>query len=152
MVTPFPFAVGELLTSTDLNSIGEAATSFTPTFTSYTRGNGTSVAYYTQVNKLTYVYVEETLGSTSSMGTNPTMTLPFNAPRLEAIPITRARIDDIGVNVFWGTVVPVADTSVRLFADLASGTYVAFASITATVPMTWTTGDIFAFAFIYETV
>jgi hypothetical protein len=152
MVTPFPFSVGELLTATDMNSIGEAATSFTATWSNYTRGNGASIAYYTRVNKLTYVYVEETLGSTSSMGTSPTLTLPFAAPRIEAIPITKCRIDDAGANVYWGTVAPVSTSSVTLYADLASGAYLAFASITATVPMTWTTGDIMVLAFMYETV
>lgn len=72
MANPFPFVAGSVLTAAELNGIGEAAVSFTPTFSSYTRGNGTSVAYYMRVNKLVYVYCEETLGSTSSMGTQPT--------------------------------------------------------------------------------
>jgi hypothetical protein len=150
MANPFPFVAGEVLTAADMNGIGEAAISFTPTFGSYTRGNGTSVAYYMRVNKLVYVYVEETLGSTSSMGTQPSMTLPVAATRIQAISVTRNRIDDTGSNVFWGTVIPSSASAVQMFADLASGTYVGFANITATVPMTWTTGDKFQIAFVYE--
>ena len=129
---------------------GGTATSFTPTWSNYTRGNGTTSSYYTLVNKLVYVYVKETLGSTSSMGTGPTLTLPFAAPRTEAIPVSRWRIDDTGANVFWGTIAPVSATAVTLYADVASGTYVSFSPITATVPMTWTTGDIMSFSFVYE--
>jgi hypothetical protein len=152
MATPFPFTTGQVLTAAQMNSIGEAGTSFTPTWTGYTRGNGTTVAYYTRVNKLTYIYVEETLGSTSSMGTGPTMTLPFAAPRTQAIPISQMRIDDTGANVFFGTVLPASATSITLYADNAAGTYIAFTTVTSTVPMTWASTDKFFFAFVYETV
>ena len=150
MANPFPFTAGQVLTAAQMNGIGEAGTTFTPTWTGYTRGNGTTVAYYVRVNKLVYIYVEETLGSTSSMGSAPTLTLPITAARTQAISPSRNRIDDTGANVYWGTTVPISSSSVVLYADLASGTYVAFAGITATVPMTWAATDKFATAFVYE--
>ena len=150
MANPFPFTAGQVLTAAQMNGIGEAAITFTPTFTNYTRGNGTSVAYYMRVNKLVYVYVEETLGSTSSMSTQPTMTLPLAATRIQAISLARSRIDDTGTTVFFGTVLPSSASAVQLFADLASGTYTAFANITSTVPMTWTTTDKIILNYIYE--
>lgn len=150
MANPFPFTAGQILTAAQLNGIGEAAITFTPTFTNYTRGNGTSVAYYMRVNKLVYVYCEETLGSTSSMSTQPSMNLPLAATRIQAISVARSRIDDTGTNVFFGTVLPSSASAVQLFVDLASGTYTAFANITSTVPMTWTTGDKFQIALVYE--
>jgi len=150
MANPFPFVSGAILTAAELNGIGEAGTTFTPTWTGYTRGNGTTVAYYVRVNKLVYVYVEETLGSTSSMGSAPTMTLPITAARLQAVSPSRNRIDDTGANVYWGTTVPISTTQVVVYADLVSGTYTAFAGITATIPMTWANTDKFAIAFVYE--
>ncbi len=150
MANPFPFVSGSILEAAQLNGIGEAGTTFTPTWTGYTRGNGTSIAYYVRVNKLVYVYVEETLGSTSSMGSAPTMTLPITAARLQAVSPSRNRIDDTGANVYWGTTVPISTTQVVVYADLVSGTYTAFAGITATVPMTWANTDKFAIAFVYE--
>jgi len=150
MANPFPFVSGSTLLAAELNGIGEAGTTFTPTWSGYTRGNGTTVAYYVRVNKLVYVYVEETLGSTSSMGSAPTLTLPITAARLQAVSPSRNRIDDTGANVFWGTTVPISTTQVVVYADLVSGTYTAFAGITATVPMTWANTDKFAIAFVYE--
>jgi hypothetical protein len=150
MANPFPFVSGSILEAAQLNGIGEAAVLFTPTFSGYTRGNGTSLAYYMRVNKLVYVYVKETLGSTSSVTGAIAMTLPIAAVRAEAIQMARARIDDTGANIYWGTTHSSSTTSTILFADLASGTYTAFAGITATVPMTWTSTDIFQFGFVYE--
>ena len=150
MANPFPFTAGQVLTAAQMNGIGEAAISFTPSFAAYTRGNGTSVAYYMRVNKLVYVYVEETLGTTSSMGTQPTLNLPVAATRIQAISVSRSRIDDTGGNVFFGTVLPSSASAVQVFADIASATYVGFANITATVPMTWASTDKFQLAFVYE--
>jgi hypothetical protein len=150
MANPFPFTAGQVLTAAQMNGIGEAGTTFTPTWTGYTRGNGTTVAYYVRVNKLVYVYVEETLGSTSSMGSAPTLTLPITAARTQAVSPSRNRIDDTGANVYWGTTVPISTTQVVVYADLVSGTYTAFAGITATIPMTWASTDKFAIAFVYE--
>ena len=151
MANPFPFVASTVLTAAQLNGIGEAGTTFTPTWTGYTRGNGTTVAYYVRVNKLVYVYVEETLGSTSSMSANPlVMTLPITALRTPSIATSRNRIDDTGSQVFWGTTSGISTTTVALYADLASGTYVSFANITSTAPMAWTTTDKFQTAFVYE--
>jgi hypothetical protein len=150
MANPFPFTAGQVLTAAQMNGIGEAGTTFTPSWSGYTRGNGTSIAYYVRVNKLVYVYVKETLGSTSSVTGAIVLTLPITAVRTQAIQMARARIDDTGANVFWGTTHGSSTTETILFADLASGTYTAFAGITATVPMTWANTDSFEFGFVYE--
>ena len=152
MANPFPFVAGAILTAAELNGIGEAAVSFTPTFAGagYTRGNGTSIAYYVRVNKLVYVYVEETLGSTSSMVGAPIMTLPITASRQQSIQMGRSRIDDTGANVYWGTTVGIGTTQVVVYADNSAGTYIQFAGITATIPMTWVATDKFTLSFVYE--
>jgi hypothetical protein len=150
MANPFPFTAGQVLEAAQLNGIGEAAVSFTPTFSGYTRGNGTSVAYYMRVNKMVYVYVKETLGSTSSVTGLITMTLPIAAVRAEAVQMGRSRIDDTGNTIFWGTTHSANTTTCVLFADLATVTYTAFATTSSTVPMTWATTDAFTFSFVYE--
>jgi hypothetical protein len=150
MANPFPFVAGSVLQANQLNGIGEAAVTFTPTFAGYTRGNGTSIAFSMRVNKLVYVYVKETLGSTSSVTGAITLTLPIAAVRAEAVQMGRSRIDDTGTTIFWGTTQSANTTQCVLFADNASGTYTTFASTSATVPMTWATTDAFTFAFVYE--
>ena len=150
MANPFPFVANTVLTAAQLNGIGEAAVTFTPTFTNYTRGNGTSVAYYMRVNKLIYLYLKETLGSTSSVTGAIQLTLPVTAARTQAIETTRGRIEDVGANNYWSTALADSTTAVILYAELTSGTYNALQGISATIPMTWTSTDNFSMAFVYE--
>jgi hypothetical protein len=150
MANPFPFVAGDVLTAAELNSIGEAAVSFTPTFTNYTRGNGTSVAYYMQVNKLVYVYVFETLGSTSSVTGSISMTLPVAAVRAESVQSSVVRINDTGSFNFTGLTSASSTTSMSLFFNLVVGTSVQVGIISATEPMTWASTDTFRYQFVYE--
>lgn len=150
MPNPFPFSAGQVLTAAQMNGIGEAATAFTPTFTGYTRGNGTSQSYYTRVNKLVFVSCFETLGTTSSVTGSITMTLPVTASRISSIPTSRAYIEDNGILLYWATVLPAATTAVTLSTDLTNGTYANNGGTSATVPMTWGNLDKFQFAFVYE--
>jgi hypothetical protein len=150
MANPFPFVAGDVLTAAELNGIGESAVSFTPTITNYTRGNGVSSAYYLQINKLVYVYMRETLGSTSSVTGQPSLSLPIAATRLDAIQNGISRIDDAGTNTFWGITSAVNSTDVSLFAQLAGGTYVSIINTSSTVPMTWAVNDTFTMCFVYE--
>ena len=132
------------------SSLGATAISFTPTFTNYTRGNGTSSAYYMRVNKLVYVYIREVLGSTSSVTGSIDINLPITATRYEAIETTLCRIDDSGTNTFWGVTTGATTTTASLLAQGVTFSYSAIAFTSATVPMTWATNDSFAVAFVYE--
>lgn len=150
MATPFPFAAGAVLTAAQLNSIGEAGTSFTPTWTSYTRGNGTTIAYYTLVNKLVFLYVRETLGTTSSITGNPQMTLPVTAVRQQSVPTAGVQLVDTGTAVYVGFVQAQSTTAIQIKAINAGGTYASQANVSATVPHTWASTDYFEFALVYE--
>jgi hypothetical protein len=153
MANPFPFTAGQVLTAAQMNGIGEAATAFTPTYaaTTYTRGNGTTIAYYMRVNKLIYVYVQETLGTTSSVGAGGiTMNLPITASRTNSVQLAPSRIDDTGTNFFFGVTIPDSTTTVGLVLQKSSGTYVDVAFINATTPFTWASTDKFTLSFVYE--
>jgi hypothetical protein len=58
------------------SSAGGTWTNFTPTYTDITVGNGTVVARYSKNANLVTVYFRFTLGSTSSTGAFPVVTLP----------------------------------------------------------------------------
>jgi len=65
------FSSGDVLTAADLNGIA-TWTSFTPTWTNLTVGNGTyDWSLYSQVNDIVFFSIRFTLGSTSSVGTTP---------------------------------------------------------------------------------
>jgi hypothetical protein len=152
MATPFPFVASTVLTAAQLNAIGEAATSFTPTWTNYTRGNGTTIAYYTQVNKLVYIYVRETLGSTSSVTGALRMTLPVAAVRQQSVSITLCNLNDTGTTAFVGLVQSLSTTQVDFRAINAAATYASQANTSSTVPFTWTNTDFFEAGWVYESV
>ena len=77
MPTAFGSFTSQVLTSGDLNTAGGSWTTFTPTWTNFTLGNGTvDRAAYEQIGRSVDVYVRVTLGSTSSVTGAITLTLP----------------------------------------------------------------------------
>lgn len=112
--------------------------SYTPTWANYTRGNGTSACAYRQIGKTVYFRIVETLGSTSSMGTIPTFTLPVTSL---AVPDTLLVISNGLIfngsgsyNAFstWTT----TTTSTLRFWDVNNN----LNNINSTSPGTWATG------------
>lgn len=60
-------------------AIGNPWTSFTPTTTNITLGNGTLAGVYMQAGKFVQFRIKFTLGSTSAVTGSPTFTLPVTA-------------------------------------------------------------------------
>jgi hypothetical protein len=90
--------------------------------------------------------VQFTLGSTSSIATNARFNLP-TTPRINWIN-PKVTLNDGGI-VFVGDAF-MSGTELYLMAVNAAGTYASAQVVTATVPFTWTTGDLFSVTFIYE--
>lgn len=55
-----------------------AYTSYSPTLTNVTEGNGTKVAYYRQIGKTVHYFGHFIFGTTSSMGSSPSLGIPVN--------------------------------------------------------------------------
>lgn len=127
--------------------------SWTPTPTNFTVGNGVLTAKYQQVGKTVICRFEFTLGSTSSMGTIPTFTIPVTAAaHLKNMRTGGVYIEDLATAAFIGNILfngTAVDTVTLTVMNVAS-TYAGNSSITATVPMTWATGDIVTGIFTYE--
>ena len=116
---------------------GGSWTTWTPTLTNITAGNGTTTARYLQVGKLVTIYFRFQLGSTSAITGNPTFTLPVTALYESIAP---AYIQDAGTNNYYGILTIGGGSGTIVMQDVA-GAYPDFAGISATVPMTWTTND-----------
>ena len=125
-------------------------TSFTPTWTNLTVGNGTGVYKYQQIGKQIFAFYKFTLGSTSAIGTNPNVTLPINpASGAGGFLSYSAKLTDNGVGTFNGAV--DEDTNkLYLASGVTSGSFLNGGTITATSPFTWTTGDSISFNINYE--
>lgn len=125
---------------------------WTPTLTNFTLGNGTLDAKYIQIGKTVFGRFVFTLGSTSTMSTDPNFTLPIAAAAgLGADTSTfSGHILDAGVNRFPLLAFLSTGTNVGLFVHNTAGTYAAQSAITSTVPMTWGTADKLCVCFTYE--
>lgn len=132
-----------------------AWTAWTPTLANLTLGNGSRTSVYTRVGRWIYFDLAIVFGSTSSMGTAPTFTLPVTASsRYNPAAVTQALgtcvLLDSGTANYLGPVY-VSSTTVGTFACTGVGaTYATLNAITATVPFTWTTGDALSVIGTYE--
>jgi hypothetical protein len=134
--------------STGLKWAG-AWTTYTPVLTGPTLGNGSISARYLKIGKMVTVEVRFALGSTSAIGADNFISLPFNAAQGAGltIPVT---LMDFGTTQFMGIgYLQYADT-IRLLITNTTTSYGNAALVTSTVPFTWTTNDYIAFVITYE--
>lgn len=130
---------------------GWAWTSWTPSWSNLTVGNGTVSAKYIQIGKAVLAEIQFILGSTSSVGTGPTFTLPVtstsnfsNGQYIGGVRMVAAGTGYIGA-IYWNST-----TTAQFLAIGASGNYITENTITASVPGTWTTSNSLAGTLFYE--
>ena len=143
--------VADSTTSTGLawSSLG-TWTTWTPTWTNLTVGNGTTVARYSQVGKNVFIYISFVMGSTSLVTGSIAFTLPVTAANYLDTYQMQGQILDSGTARFSGFGSINSTTTAFLVTQNASGTYPNWAGVSATVPMVWTTGDAFNLMGNYE--
>jgi|DEB0MinimDraft_3_1074331.scaffolds.fasta_scaffold88529_2 hypothetical protein len=152
MASPFPFTSGQVLTAAQLNSISDAV-AFTPTWTSgLTVGNATEEWYYFEINDLVVVRGQTVLGSTSSVSGNPTMTLPVTRNTFAGgvVRIGYGELGDAGAATYTSIVISTNTTNAIFFAENAGVSYLREASVSASIPFTWTTSDFIGGTMIYK--
>ena len=114
-----------------------AYTAWTPTLGSITIGNGTVAARYAKVGKMVNFHLKITLGSTSAVTGRITFTLPSTANQT----INFAGMFTSGGGTdFPGVFFPIGAT-VYCDAINSAGTYAVSNVTSATVPLTWGTGN-----------
>lgn len=131
--------------------------SYTPTFTNFTIGNATVTARYIQLGKIVHARGSLTYGSTSAMGTSPTMSLPITSistgyPTSGSAneTIGQGSYQRVGVGTYLVAYTWLSTTSVNVLVWNAGGTYLVLTGITASVPGTWATGDTLTWDMTYE--
>ena len=132
--------------STGLKYSG-AWTTWSPSYTDITVGNGTVTARFCRIGKVVNVYWRLIFGTTTSFSTTPQFTLPVSAsyPQRSAT----GMLTDQGVanyigygQIEGGTFYPVT--------ILSSGTYASVGGLNATTPFTWGNTDSLFFSISYE--
>ena len=113
-------------------------TSYTPTLTNITKGNGTVTAVYQQIDKLVTVNIFFLMGSTSAMGNSPKFSLPVS--NVDSYVDGVCVLWDQGVAVHTGSCYAYADNLVIEYLD-ASATSLQPGGISSTTPFTWNTND-----------
>ena len=130
---------------------GDWAT-WTPTWTNFTIGNGTATYLYTQVGKTINWRINVVLGSTSSMGTVATFTLPVTASSSGYISgdtlVSFGSARDNGGSLYPLNAVFISTTTFGLrYINTSAGN---FSGTTATAPLTWSNGDSFSLSGFYQ--
>lgn len=120
---------------------------YTPTFTNFTLGNGTVTAKYYRVGRTTTVSVNVTLGTTSAVTGVITFSLPVSyAATARFTGYCRMAVG----STFIGSLIGSGGNA-QMVAHNASGTYVSTTATSATVPGTWASTHTFIAQATYET-
>lgn len=122
---------------------------YTPTLSNITLGNGTLAAFYRRVGDSIEINFSFKMGTTSSMGTSPSFSLPngltfdsnkFTAPNGEQT-IGYGKIYDAGTDAFDAIAEVSGNNILVRVIKRAGADYLDFPHIQSTVPMTWANGD-----------
>lgn len=123
--------------------------SWTPTYVNITVGNGTVVAKYRQIGKNIEFRYKLTFGSTTSISTAPTVTLPVTAASDATGFFVGDGAQTVGASGVsqGGTVYILTTTTMRPVSINTNGVYI---DITATSPFSFTTTDSIQMSGKYE--
>lgn len=124
-------------------------TTYTPTFTNFTLGNGViNQARYWKLGKIIFLVVDVSLGTTSSVTGQIQVSLPSTA---YASALNQGSLEmTIAGTTYIGSLRGVSTTVTGLNAINASATYATRTTISATIPGTWGSGSRFSLWTMYE--
>jgi len=148
-VLTLPSGTGTLATEASVAAVGTWL-DWTPSATGHTVGNGTVTARYTQVGKLVtfrYLFV---LGSTSAISSDFAFSLPVTAAPSNTFLTATGMLYNPGVDIYPAFCFYLDTTTVQVRAGNASSVYNYLASLTASIPFTWFTGNRVAVNGCYE--
>ena len=116
------------------NKFNYTWTTWSPTLTGITLGNGTLVARYIQFGKCVSFLFSFVLGSTSAITGDITFTLPINA--VYSLMPCNGIFEDVGLNAYLATAT-IESTKVFMRTTLTSGTNASLGFASSTNPFTF---------------
>jgi hypothetical protein len=132
------------------STIDTVYSTWTPTYTNFTLGNGTQAFAYAQVGKLIHLQGQITWGSTTSISGLFQMTIPTSDSTSYDGIFGHAYLIDNGVADYVGFVQRLDASNIILRAINASGTYASYSNTSSTVPFTWGNGDKITMNLVYR--
>jgi hypothetical protein len=144
-------AVGTGAVTNSALAANSAWTSWTPTWTNLTVGNGVGDYKYQQIGKTVHFRLKFTLGTTSAVGVGPRFTLPVNSTGMgdnDAYAIGTAL--DVGIAAYYAFGRFGTASTCDAMCATASGAYIGHSNIGTATPFTWGTGDIIQLTGTYE--
>lgn len=139
----------------DANILTQAWSSWTPTLTNITIGNGTITGRQTRVGKNVIANLNILFGSTTSVAGSVSISLPVTSVSMTGqagtIPIsTDCVLWDASGTAYSGVVTWSNTTTAGIKCHKSDATYTTIATLSSTVPFTWATGDEISLQIIYE--
>jgi hypothetical protein len=142
------YLVADSSTATGLKYEG-TITSWTPSFTNASIGNGTVVAEYQRVGNLIFCYIQFTLGSTSTVTGDVNFTLPIGSSK-RPYNTGNGWYLDAGVTTAGGSIELAGSNGYFRVSETGSTYLNVTRTFTSAIPWTWGTNDIMAAYFYYE--
>lgn len=127
--------------------LSQTFTSYTPTWTNATLGNGTLTGKYFKIGKFVFFRIDVLWGSTTSSAGSWAFTVPVSQVIPSALTVGIGEAIDISSGQAW--IVRARATAATTFAPL-TGDGAAMAGITGAAPFAWATGDEFHVSGFYE--
>jgi len=124
-------------------------TTYTPTLTNITLGNGTVTARYQQIGKTINVFFRLVWGSTTSCSTFPHFSLPVNNA-YNSYNVGEAYLRDVSAGAYYYGRSFIESNVCYLMVSNVAGTYPFEASVQSTIPATWAVNDVWTTIATYE--
>lgn len=118
------------------------STTYTPTLSGITLGNGTVSARSTKVGAIIIDSIIITFGSTTTITGNVSIgNMPTGMFIGTYAPCGNVSFHDAGVAINFGVATEVSATQISINAIGTGGAYASWVQLSANVPQTWSTGD-----------
>jgi hypothetical protein len=122
-------------------------TTWSPSTTGITTGNGTMTSRYVQIGKTVIAQFKFVLGTTSAITGGVEVTLPVTAANTNYT--ATGMLIDGGASYYATNIVPLSTTRLWILASFASP-YVFGLNLNSTTPYTWASTDSIQFSVTYE--